>query len=222
MRALSLIKSVFTLIGVGMLAGVAILYVQTRSFIAEAVEVKGTVVRASDRPVVTFMDQRGVPVELTASTSTSPPRYALGETVTVLYRPDDLSSARIKSFFDLWFGTVFLAGFGALFTAVGAGFFIASRVRARKEEVLRASGIPIETDIQTVQLNTRLEVNGEHPFQVLTQWLNPATSEVHVFKSHNVWFDPTQYLDGRRVTVYIEPNNPKKYFVDLSFLPNGQ
>ena len=42
---------------------------------------------------------------------------------------------------------------------------------------------------------------------------------MHVFESDNVWFDPTSYVKGRKITVFIENDNPKKYLVDLSFLP---
>ncbi|MDR2174134.1 MAG: hypothetical protein LBE32_08070 [Burkholderiales bacterium] len=75
------------------------------------------------------------------------------------------------------------------------------------------------TDFQSVALNTSLRVNGRHPFHVLTQWQDPITGEIRIFESHNVWFDPTQYCTNQQITVYIEPGDPKKYYVDLSFLP---
>ncbi len=54
---------------------------------------------------------------------------------------------------------------------------------------------------------------------VFFQWQDPATSELHIFKSNNLWFDPSEHIKQQQITVFIEGGNPKKYFVDLSFLP---
>jgi hypothetical protein len=91
--------------------------------------------------------------------------------------------------------------------------------KKRRDEYLKKYGIPIETDFQRVELNTNSEVNGLHPFRVLTKWKNPVTNDVHIFHSNNIWFDPSKYMEGTKIIVYIERNNPKKYYLDLSFLP---
>jgi hypothetical protein len=39
-----------------------------------------------------------------------------------------------------------------------------------------------------------------------------------VFTSENVWFDPSAHL-GNELTVFIERDNPKRYYVDLTMLP---
>jgi len=93
--------------------------------------------------------------------------------------------------------------------------------KKRRHKYLRKYGIPIETDFLRVELNTSLEVNGRHPFRVLTQWRNPITNEMHVFHSNNIWFDPTKYLEGTKIIIYVERNNPEKYYLDLSFLPKA-
>jgi len=50
------------------------------------------------------------------------------------------------------------------------------------------------------------------------QWQDRATSRAYVFVSRNIGFDPTQYIQGKSVKVYMARGNPKKYYVDLSFL----
>ena len=109
--------------------------------------------------------------------------------------------------------------FGQRFFLIGIGMFLVGGLKNRKEAFLKLHGIPIQTKFQSVELNTALSVNGRHPFRVLGQWQNPATSEVHIFHSNNLWFDPSEYLEGKNITVFIEKNNPKKFYVDLSFLP---
>ncbi|MNC77488.1 hypothetical protein D3C75_1294550 [compost metagenome] len=54
---------------------------------------------------------------------------------------------------------------------------------------------------------------------IRSQWLNPRTSEVHLFESDNIWFDPSDYLKDESISVFIDKKNPKKYHVDISFLP---
>jgi hypothetical protein len=54
---------------------------------------------------------------------------------------------------------------------------------------------------------------------VTVQWLDPTSSQVRVFESHNLWFDPTAYIKDKKIRVFLDMHNPKKYYVDLSFLP---
>jgi hypothetical protein len=229
MKTIGFLKHAFALIGFAMLVGAVFWYQNTRAFVGAAVSAQGTVVdlvavRSSDgttyRPVVRFQDGDGRTVEFSSSTSSNPPRYSRGEQLTVLYKPGDPHEAEIDGWFSLWGGPTIVAGLGSLFFLVGGGIIFAERARLRREEALRASGLRIDTDFQSVELNTSLRVNGRHPFRVLTQWQNPSTSEIHVFRSSNLWFDPEKYLPAdKRIPVYIEPGNPRRYFVDLSFLP---
>jgi len=70
-----------------------------------------------------------------------------------------------------------------------------------------------------VERNTGVAVNGVSPFRIATQWQDPATGEIRVFHSENVWFDPSDYLKDQPITVYLDPQNPHRYWVDTSFLP---
>lgn len=228
LNVVSIIKYVFSLVGLTMLAGAFYAYKSTKTFLETATRTEGTVIElvrtrsdGSDmyKPVVHFVSQGGKTIEFTSSTSSSPPSYSVDEKVEVFYDPAKPEHAEINSFFELWGVSAIFGGLGAIFFLVGFGIIIGTTVKARRNEYLRTRGTPIETDLQSVQINNSFEVNGKHPYKVLTQWFNPFTSEVHVFESENVWFDPTQYLKGRKITVFIENDNPKKYLVDLSFLP---
>lgn len=228
MKTITVIKYAFTLVGIGLLVGALLLFRSTSSFVDRAARAEGTVVdlvtsRSSDsttyRPVVQFVSQSGQAVEFTSSSGSSPPSYSRGEQVEVLYLSSDPQDAKISGFFDLWGGSTILAGLGSLFFLVGGGIFLFGAVKSRRDEALRQQGTPIDTEFQCVEINEALSVNGRNPFRVVTQWLNPETSEVHVFRSDNLWFDPTSYINNPRVTVFIQRGNPKKYLVDLSFLP---
>jgi hypothetical protein len=228
MKALAIIKYVFSLIGLGMLVGAFFWYKSTNEFLADAITAEGTVIelrlsRSSDSttyaPVVNFITQDGETITFVSSVSSNPPSYRVGEKADIFYLPADPYDAKLDGFFSLWGGATIVGGMGGLFFLIGSAIAILPVLKGRRDESLRRQGIPIETEFQSVERNTAYSVNGRHPFRILTQWQNPATSEVHVFHSDNLWFDPTNYIKSKRITVFVERNNPKRYFVDLSFLP---
>jgi len=228
MKTINAIKYIFSLIGVSLLIGALLLFWHTSSFVDQATRAQGTVVdlveSRSDksttyRPVVRFVTEAGQQIEFTSSSGTNPPSYSVNESVTVLYLPAEPQDASLTGFFDLWGGVMITGGLGGVFFLIGAGFFLYDSLRRRKEQFLIQHGIPIDTEFQGVELNKSIRVGGRHPFRVVTQWLNPQTSELHVFTSNNLWFDPTRFIQARRITVFIHQDNPGRYYVDLSFLP---
>jgi hypothetical protein len=233
MNPVKVIKYTFTTIGAVMLAGAFIWYQNTSSFVDRAARADGVVVdltesrsRDSDgststlyTPVVVFTDDQGKETRFSSSVSSSPPSHDIGEKVQVLYLPGQSRSASINSTMSLWFGHFVLGGLGTVFFLIGAGFFLAPVLGAGKESRLRSQGTPIQATVQGVSRNTSITVNGRHPYRLTAQWINPATSEIHVFESANIWYDPTPHLHQKQLTVFIDPANPKRYHVDTSFLP---
>jgi hypothetical protein len=228
MKAIAIVKYLFSLVGLVMLVGAFYSYNSTAAFLKEAATAEGIVVelllsRSSDsisyRPLVQFTAQSGRVVEFAPSAGSNPARYAEGEQVEVLYQTAQPSDAKINDFFSLWGVALILAAMGAVFFLIGAGIILVIALKGRQDKMLKASGIAIETRYQGVEQNTTLSVNGKHPFRVLTQWQNPATSDIHIFKSNNLWFDPSAYIDRETIKVFIAQGNPAKYYVDLSFLP---
>lgn len=228
MKVFTIIKYVFTVIGLALLVGAFFAYRSTSGFLATAQTAQGTVIdlvpsRSSDsttyRPVVRFVTAEGRPIEFASSSGSNPPSYARGESVQVLYAPQTPEDAKINGYFALWGATTILGALGAVFFAIGGGIFLAGSLTRRKGEFLRSQGQPIETMLQGVERNESISANGSHPYRVVTQWQNPATGEIHVFKSENLWYDPTPLLQRDRITVLIERDNPRRYLVDLSFLP---
>jgi hypothetical protein len=51
-------------------------------------------------------------------------------------------------------------------------------------------------------------INGRSPYRIYSQWQNPQTREVHVFKSECISFDPTEYVKGEAIEVLIDPKTP--------------
>lgn len=228
MRTISIVKYAFTVVGLGMLVGSFFIYQNTQYFLNDALTTEGTVIelvrsRSSDsttyRPVVEFKTHGGSKVEFTSSSGSNPPSYSKGEVVEVLYQESSPEQAKINGFFSLWGASTILGGLGAVFFLVGISIILFGSLKRKKIEHLKKNGIAIKAKFQSVETNRSLDVNGRNPYQICVQWKNPATSELHVFNSDNIWFDPTDHINNDEITVLIDKDNPKKYHVDISFLP---
>lgn len=225
---LSATKYLFAAIGLGLLLGAAAVYSHTASFVSRASRAHGTVTamlpqRSSSngttyKPVVRF-ELAGGQMEFADSVSSNPPAYQVGEAVSVLYLESSPNDAKIDSFMSLWFLPTLLGGMGAIFLALGGGLILVPALLRRTDERLLHQGTPIEAEFQGVSVNSSISVNGRCPYRVTAQWLDPATSRMRVFQSHNVWFDPTAYIKDKTLKVFLDPNNPSRYYMDLSFLP---
>ncbi|MDX2098999.1 MAG: DUF3592 domain-containing protein [Leptolyngbyaceae cyanobacterium bins.59] len=234
------ICSIFPLTGIGLLIGAFSSYRNTSSFVKAASRSEGTVVdmvvvdtgvnnssrsRSSIayRPTIHFIDHTGEKVEFTSSVGTNPPSYSKGQKVEILYHPDEPENAQINDFGSLWGDSITLGGMGGGFLIIGMILmsipFVVFVLPNFNKEYLKKSGVPIQTKFQRVEINNSVSIDGVHPFVVLTQWQDPSTSELHIFRSDDLQFDPSDYMKSERITVFIEENNPKKYYVDLSFLP---
>ncbi len=230
MTGIGMMKYLFLVIGAALLTAGVVSARNTQTFIAESAAAPGTVIdmvrrQSSDSdtyaPVVRFVTQRGEAIEFTSNSSSNPPSYGTGERVEVLYRPVAPHDARINAFGSLWASSLVLGALGSIFFAIGAGIILVAVFQARKAADLMRNGKRLLTTVQRVELNQNLEVNGRHPYRVFTQWQNPATAEKRIFKSSNVWFDPSAYLNGRDVAVFVGRGDPDRYYVDLSFLPES-
>ncbi|MNJ77778.1 hypothetical protein D3C77_753610 [compost metagenome] len=54
---------------------------------------------------------------------------------------------------------------------------------------------------------------------IVCNWRNPVTQEVHRLESENIWYDPSDYINVSKVRVFVDKQNPRRYYMDISFLP---
>ncbi|MEH6630357.1 MAG: DUF3592 domain-containing protein [Halopseudomonas aestusnigri] len=236
MKALAIIKYTFTAIGIAMLV-VGFFWANiTSEFISSAQHTTGEVIelvreRSSSgssstsrssyvyRPRVQFTSHKGEEIQFQSSVGSNPASFYRGEIVEVLYQETDPYNAQINSFSSLWFGPLLVSFIGGIFALFGGGMVLYFRLKAKQELYLRRHGSPVVTKLDSIVENTRITYNNRHPYQIFTQWQNPSTGKIHVFKSNNIWYDPSHYIKNNKITVFIDKNNPNKYLVDLSFLP---
>ena len=232
MKKLKLVALLFDAIGVIFVVIAVLVYSRTQDFLERSTATEGIVIdlvvsrssgsSGSSRtyyPVVKFTTAKGEEIEFKSNTGSSPPSHREGEIVSVRYDPADPYRARIDSFFSLWGLVVIPGALGLVFSLVGGILFVVTLRSARLEAWLQLHGRDIEAEFQSVELNRNIRVNGRHPYRIACQWQDPRTNKVHVFMSSNIWFDPESYIPDGALHVKIDPNDPHRYSVDTSFLP---
>ena len=134
MEADLIIGIVFSLVG-GLLAAIGVFFfLSTRIFISKAQEVQGTVIKmvwssSSDggggySPVYQFRAITGQMITVQDSLSSSPPMFQVGQTIDVLYDPENPQDARIKKWMSLYFVSLLLGGMGLVFGGIGVVLLI--------------------------------------------------------------------------------------------------
>ncbi|NOZ20551.1 MAG: DUF3592 domain-containing protein [Planctomycetes bacterium] len=236
MKVVRILGAIFLAVALILFLVAGLVYNHTKKFMETSVTTTGTVTdfelrRSSSSsssssgvyyPLVEFKTDKGETVEFVSSCGSRPAAYDKGESVTVRYDPGSTKypyRARIDTFASNWLGVIIPGALGAAFAVAAVIMLTASILSGRTERWLLDFGQPTMTEFQRVEVNTSVRMNGRSPYRIISQWENPATGEVHVFYSKNIWFNPEQYITGSEVRVLIDPNNPKTYLMDTSFLP---
>jgi hypothetical protein len=175
----------------------------------------------SYRPVVEFTAE-GSQYRITGEVGNSSPTHEVGERVDVLYPRGQPKEAQIDSWLESWFGTTFGLGFFAIFGGMGLPMLFLSLRRRSDAEWARQFGMTVQTSFTEVMRDTRVKVNGRSPYRVVTQWQNPRDGKVYRFESDAMWMEPSKQLQGRgQIAVKLDPDKPRRYWMDVSFLPQA-
>lgn len=129
MSADLIIGIVFSLVG-GLLFAIGLfLFIRIKMFLSKAQVAKGTVIEmvyhhsseggGGYSPVYQFRTISGQMITVHDSLSSSPPMFHVGQSIDVLYEPENPQNARIKKFWSLYFVTILLCGMGFIFGGIG-------------------------------------------------------------------------------------------------------
>ena len=188
---------------------------KTRQRISGSVRHKESI---SYAPVVRYHTRKGESLSFISSASSWLSVYDKGDRVDVLYDPTNQGRAEINDFFSLYLGQMLVAGTGMILLLLGGSIMVLPKFKGRKNKRLKETGQALEATFKEVKRNTNLTIGGRQPYKILTTWIDPGTNQTHTFSSDNVWFNPKDQIKQDKITVYMEPGNPKNYFVDISFL----
>jgi flagellar biogenesis protein FliO len=220
--SVSLTFNIFLGLGLLMLVITAVICYNVKKFNAAAVKTSGTVVdliakgKRSYAPVVTYNDDAGVKHRFVSNVSSNPPGYEIGERIDIYYDPKNPDDAEIAGWRE-YFAAIIIGGLGLVFSLTGLGYYIVRKVSHSRREQLKQSGRLIQASFESVDINASVQVNRRHPFFIRCNWKDPLTGESHRFKSGFIWSDPTPLIDAdKKIDVYMDRNNPRKYYVDVS------
>lgn len=167
-------------------------------------------------PMVRF-NANGEEIEFKHSVGSSSPAFFEGEEVGILYLESAPHEAKIDTFLSFWMLPLILGIMGLVFGGIGFGLTISSAIMAKRRKELLANGRKIYAKIECMDFTSRDK--GADYWKIKASWLNPRDNKVYIFYSEAFYYNPQEYTTSTEVLVAINPNNPKKYAMDTSFLP---
>lgn len=139
----------------------------------------------------------------------------VGQTLPVRYDPEHPEQVRDALW---WLFPCVFGGIGLIFLSVVLILWLVQRKSRRQAEHLLTYGTEITAQINEVQRNYHLRINGRNPYLLLCSWKNPDDGKTYLFRSDSLWFNPEPILQERGITtlpVYIDQYDRRKYHVAL-------
>ena len=134
----------FVFVGLVLIGAGAIAYLRTTAFVSAAIRTSAVVTdleyRSSSRgsggyvAVLSFVDELGQTQTTRTKSAQNPAPADIGQTVKLVYLPDDPESARIDSFKGLWIGPILLLAGGCAMFVMGLVGLISIRRMSRDED----------------------------------------------------------------------------------------
>lgn len=108
----------------------------------------------------------------------------------------------------------------ALVLIILGGYFT---IRLSKEDLakkrLMSTGLKINTPY-SIGRNEMFRAGDHNPWIIKASWKDLKSNREYTFTSKNFTADPADFLKDRNsIDVFINPDNPEKYYMDTSFMP---
>ena len=113
-----------------------------------------------------------------------------------------------------------MAGMGSIFFLLGGIILGKMLLHKKRAKYLKTNGTPIQAEIIDIEHLENVSVNGTHPYRIVCYWTD-FSGEKQILKSHYLWVNPERFINQNTIKIYIDPNKPKHYIVDTSFMPKG-
>ena len=166
--------------------------------------------------LIEFTASNGQVVRFRSAIASNPPEFQTGQQVKVYYKTSDpAGSAMVDSLISLWFWTGLFGILGLVFLVVGLVGLAIWYGGLRKKRWLLQYGQRIPAVVTEVRMNTHVHNMGKSPYYVLARSRETMNSVAPVFKSGNFWNLPGTITPGADVSVLVDPNNYRRYYVDV-------
>ena len=135
-----------------------------------------------------------------------------GDTIIINYSPNDPSKI-ITNMGSKILGFVIIP-LGSIFAMLGLVFILKKILSDQKIKRLIQSGECLTGVITNVEINKYVTINKIHPYKAECEVIDPYSSEKYLYSSDNIIGNISDLI-GREVTVYVDSNNKKNYYVDI-------
>lgn len=200
----------FTLIGVIFLGVSLFSFISFSQFRSHAVPAQGTIRYIASEAVLITYEANGQ--EMTRELGYRSSSMKAGDSVSIYYDP--MQPEHIETAASLVLSWAFL-GVGGLLFLTGMGLILWEIRKQALRRRLLESGLRLNGEVAEIEINRRISSNRRHPYVVKCRCRMPdgTTQSVH---SDSIWHNPQELLPGSFVPVYVDEQNYKRYYVDLS------
>lgn len=211
---------VFTVIGF-LLMGIGCgIHIGSKQFFDNAIATQATITDISshkdsdgERSYSAFVDYQTEEKEVTdKKINYYSSNMSIGDTITVYYKASNPEKIRLKQ--GSFVATCILCSLGAVFTFIGILFLIVPGKRHKKRQNLLRNGRVIFADVTGVNINYGIRINGQSPYFIECSYRDEYSGTTYLFKSDNLWFDPTPMVMGTQLQIYVNQKDLSKYYVD--------
>lgn len=121
---------------------------------------------------------------------------------------------------SIYIGNIIPFIFGVISASIGfTPAIIFFRKKWIKHKVIKMN-VVIETEFFDIT-HAQYNISGFTPLIVRSQWFDIENNLIYQFKSSPLSVDPSKYLSkALKIPVFINPNNPKEYYMDLAAIPD--
>ena len=206
----------FVLGGIVIAAGLAI-YLEASAFQRTAKVTQGVIVNSSlSRYEIKYTSDDGIERTNKRTHSRKGATYHNGDQVVVYYQIDNPDKCRISDGKKSGKKVLFW-GFIVLLFNMFLVYY--SRKKDLIEKRFKTDGRKVEAQILKIEIDMETTVQQRHPYFIDCKWSDPITGKEYRHTIRYIWTDPKTLLAGRStIDVYIDRNDPEKYFMDVAFL----
>ena len=140
----------------------------------------------------------------------------IGDEITVYYKDDNPSKIVVEKNDFVSYIPFILS---SLFIILGIVLIIVPILNQIKGKKLISTGLRLNATINSVDLNTRYQINGRSPYIIRASFT--YNNIIYETKSNNIWYEVGVIIDNKGIKelpVYINTNNPKKNYLDTKEL----
>ena len=135
-----------------------------------------------------------------------------GDDIKLYVNPDDYNKVTSKGSYVVTISVC--GGLGIIFIFVALVIMVSILRENKKEKDLTERGRCIYATIDGIEIDYRTRVGGRHPMKLRCIYKDEISGEERVYYSKNMWEAQSEnYRIGDFIKVYIDDNNPNKYFV---------